>query len=290
MVGNDVEGSAAAENLTNIDVVLESSINGQSVIKISSSAFCRVRIKSVTFSDTIEEICAAAFNFCYMETSKLSLPKSLKTIGSYAFSSNSIQKFIIGPNLESLGDGVFNDNLELEKFEVLEENQYFSSFDNALYDKKITILYCVPHLLRNYVIPHTVKELLHRSFSQQYATSVWIPHSVAILRDHSFFRIPNVRSIHIMGNIDKIEEAISSNRYNKLTIYYRGTKIYNETNVFVNRDDIKIMTCRECNLSYFGGKETTSFGSCFKINKTCKLNRPSYINRIMFMIALTFSS
>ena len=291
MVGNQTKGSCSDEDLSAIDVVFEASINNVPVVKISSKAFYGKRIKSISFPDSIEEINIFAFDSSNMKMEELKLPNSLKLIEFQAFSWNSIKKFIIGPNLKSIGDGVFSDNLALEKFEVSEENQYFSSFDNALYDKNITILYCVPYLLRNYVIPHTVKELLHRSINQQYAVNIWVPHSVTTIRSSAFFRIPNVRTIHIMGNIDKLEDnIIIVTKYSLQTFYYHGTKIYNESNAFGNREDIKIMTCSEYNYSYFGGKRAISFGHCFTINKTCKTSKQSFIVRSLFLLILTFVS
>ena len=124
-----------------------------------------------------------------------------------------------------------------------------------MYDKSITVLYCVPYLLRNYVIPHTVKELTTRSLNQYYSRNVWVPHSVATIRNEAFFRIPNVRTIHLMGNIDKLENnIITANKFELKAFFYHGTKIYNESNAFGNREDIKVMTCNEYNHSYFSGR------------------------------------
>ena len=290
-VGDGEEDAGSDEDLANVDVIIEASIGEEPVVKISAKAFYRKAIKSLTLPDSIEEMGYIAFDSSNIKMNELKLPKSLKTIGYYAFSSNSIKKFIIGPNLKSVGYGAFSDNLVLEKLEVSEENPYLSSFDNALYNKNITILYCVPYLLRNYVIPHTIQELTRRSFNQLNAVNVWIPHSVTTIRSEAFFRIPNVRTIHVMGNIDKLDNKIFlEEKYKPKTFFYHGTKIYNESNAFANREDIKVMTCSEYNYSYFGGRRTSSFGSCFTNNKTCKPKNPSFITRSLFFLILTFVS
>ena len=269
MVGNASKGSASYENLEEVDVVIEAFINSQKVLKISSWAFYYIKMKSITLPDSLEEIGYSGIDTCALKDDVFVLPKSLKKIGVYGFSCNSIKKFVIGPNVEEIGIGAFSDNGLLESFEVSKENTYFSSPDNALYNKDITILYCVPYLLCNYIIPNTVKEMLHRSYNQLYALSIWVPHAITIIRDTAFFLIPNVLRIHIMGNIDKLEGNIIYG-YKVHSFYYHGTKVYNLSSAFNNMKSMKIFTCDEYNYSFFGGNATIKFGSCFTMNRTCK--------------------
>ena len=289
-IGNSESGSGASGSLTFTDVKFESSIEGKPVLKIEVNAFAGIKINSIILPESLEEIGMRAFDGSSIKMDELVLPNSLKKIGWYAFSSNSIKKFKIGVNLEIVEKGAFSDNYELEKIEVSKDNPCLSSPDFALYNKNVTILYCVPYLLKNYVIPSTVQELTHRSINQFYATSIWVPHSVKIIRDVAFLRIKNVRSIHIMGNVDYLDNNIIAGNaeYKINSFFYHGTKVYNSSDAFGNRNSLKVLTCNEYNSSFFAGRKVSKFGSCYAMYRSCKQKRTSFMN--VYLLITSFLS
>ena len=220
---------------------------------------------------------------------ELIIPDSVRIIDFYAFSQNSIKKFIISKNLEKIGSGAFSDNINLEKFEVSNNNMNFSSPDGALYDKNVTVLFCVPCSLRNYIIPSTVKQIMRRSINQIYSYNIWIPHAVTHIERESFFKIPNVKSIHVLGNIDKLDDNITYDISKLQSFFYHGTKIYNESGAFANRNNIKVFACNEYNSSYFAGVKVAKFGSCYRMNRSCKPKQTSFMNRNILVSIIIFS-
>ena len=74
------------------------------------SGFNNTKITNVHFPSTLEEIGYLAFCNCMSLMTEISLPQSLKIIGSYAFSSSSISGNLVFPdNLESIGNNAFHE-------------------------------------------------------------------------------------------------------------------------------------------------------------------------------------
>ena len=117
MIGNGTMGSGSNDDLSNIDVVFKETIEGQPVIKISREAFRRKPIKSIALHSLLKVIEYRAFDTSWIIMNELIIPDSVKIIDWYAFSQNSIKKFVIGKGLERIGFGAFSDNLNLERIE-----------------------------------------------------------------------------------------------------------------------------------------------------------------------------
>ena len=228
----------------------------------------------MTLPDTLLEIGNSGIDFCYLQLDEFILPRSITKIDIYAFSMNSIKSFVIGENVEYIGYGAFSHNLELESIKVNPINKHFASVNGALYSYNMTILYCIPYLSNNYKIPFTVTDLLRRSICQERATTLWIPSSISTIDMEVFFLIPNVNTIHFLGNIEKISSDFVSSLVTKLqSIVYHGAKIYNDASTFTNLNDIKVYVCKEYPNEYFGGKKVVRFGSCYRVYRTCKIHQ-----------------
>lgn len=266
--GNAIKGTL------NLDLVIPATINGKSVIRIGNASFYNAKIKSLTLPDTLREIGAYSIDSCYLELDELVLPEALTRVEFYGFSSNSIKQYVIGENVEYIGAGAFSHNLELESIVVSQNNDHFVSVNGVLYNKDMTILYCLPYLVRNYKIPFTITKLMHRSICQKYATTLWIPSSISSIDDQVFFLITNVRTIHFLGNIDSISaKAFTSLDTELQSIVYHGAKVYSEAITFQYKDDIKVYVCNEYPGDNFAGKKVIRFGSCYIPYRTCKNQR-----------------
>ena len=105
------------------------------------SGFSKTKITNVHFPSTLEEIGTRAFSNCNSLMAEISLPQSLRIIGSYAFSSSSISGNLVFPdNLESIGDNAFHECSKLtgslslpDKISVISKGSfYYSGFSGIL--------------------------------------------------------------------------------------------------------------------------------------------------------------
>lgn len=269
VLGNAINGSLLSSNL-----VIPKTVNGKIVIRIGDNSFHASAVSSIELPDSLLEIGQCAFDTYSLRLEELILPKSLTKIGIYAFSTNSIKSFTIFENVESIGFGAFSHNLALRSINVDEKNPYFVSLNGVLYSKNMKTLYCVPYLAKNYKIPFTVTTLMNRAISQERAKTIWIPASISIIGSNVLFLLRNLRTIHILGNIEKISSGfISSDNKNFRSIVYHGAKAYNDTNSFKGLNEIEIYVCKEYPDEYFAGKKVNRIGSCYTICKTCKKQR-----------------
>lgn len=121
-------------------------------------------LKEVIFEEGIEEITGRAFDSC-SKVEEWNLPKSLKRIGQWAFSSIGVEEFNIPENVENIADG-FIGSSKLIKINVNPNNKYFTSIDGVLFDKDVTKLLKFPNAKQeeNYTVPGTVKTINSYAF------------------------------------------------------------------------------------------------------------------------------
>ena len=112
---------------------------------------------------------------------------------------------------------------------------------------------------------------MQRAISQEKATTLWIPVSVSIIDQAVFFLLRNLRTIHFLGNIERISAGfVTSGNKNLRSIVFHGAKVYNSTSSFEGLDDIKVYVCNEYPCDYFAGRKVNRIGSCYSICRTCK--------------------
>lgn len=81
----------------------------------------------------------------------------LTVIDSSTFAGNSrITTVHIGSDVMEITSGAFRDLMNLRSITVSDNNPYYSSFSNCLYDKDLTELLCFPAALKGAAIPETV--------------------------------------------------------------------------------------------------------------------------------------
>jgi hypothetical protein len=277
--GNAVDGSLKDQNL-----VIPAAVNGKSVIKIGQRSF--IALKSISLPDSLLEIAYGAFDTCSLDINEIILPKSLKVIGVNAFSNNNIKHFTVCENVESIGYGAFSHDFSLESINVVNNNEHFTSVNGVLFNKNMTILYCLPYLVKGFKIPFTVTTLMARSICQNHARTIWIPPSVTSIEKETFFAIPNTKTIHILGNIESLDSGCIHDGWsnNIESIFYHGSNPFNETNSFSNKPNIKVYVCEEYGREFFAQRKVIRKGSCYVIPRTCK--RKSSSNRFLITFIL----
>ncbi len=256
------------------DVVIPSSLGGYPVKKIGKEAFSwETDVTSVTIPEGIEELEDYAFSYYDEEglwdedypeiyLNKLSLPKSLKKIGSYVFNDVYFYCEIELPeNIEYIGAGAFYnasiDNKELKipasveyignsafkgnyfkKYIVEENNAYYSSDEaGALYNKDKTVIIDLPSANEAtngvFTIPDTVKNIGNYCFYEnKRLKQIIIPDSVTEIENHAIYNCNSLERIVIPDSVEKIGDYALSYYYYGYPepivdwlheIYYEGT-------------------------------------------------------------------
>ena len=211
---------SSCSNLTSIVIP-------DSITSIGNDAFSSCRsITSIIIPDSVISIGNSAFSECTNLTSII-LPSSLITIGDFTFYSclsltnivipasvtsiglnafyncDSLTSIVIPDSVTSINDYAFQSCSSLQKFEVAEENSYFSN-DAAgiLFDKEKTALIDAPDTISGeYIIPDGVVAIRDYAFAySDNLTGITIPNSVTSIGFTSFMACYNLTSIIFKGN------------------------------------------------------------------------------------------
>lgn len=100
--GDTITGMICSPNL---NLVIPSTCNGNTVTRIGYSAFWGKRLQSVTFPSTLKEIDSSAFEQNLL--SSVVFPEGLEVIGYNAFSNNMLTSLTMPASLKSIGQGAF---------------------------------------------------------------------------------------------------------------------------------------------------------------------------------------
>ena len=158
----------------------------------------------------------------------ISLPKSLTSIGAYAFASYQFVNTITIPkNVKSIGGRAFS-STGVKKFQVDSENKYFTARQGVLFNKDKTILVAYPvcNGMKSYTIPSTVEHISGGAFDCGSGAAslidgcklrkIVIPYSVETVDEYVFVGIDG--EIYFEGNPPKgLSEAFD---FAGVTIYY----------------------------------------------------------------------
>ena len=272
---------------TPIDLVIPSEYDSKPVLVIGPRAFYSILLNSISLPDSIIQIDSSSIDGCYLKLPEFKLPTQLQSIGYYAFSTNYIQKFVIGPNVVYIEEGVFGDNPTLEEIEVSSENKNFCCLKGCLYDINLTTLYCIPPLVKNFQFPVTVQTLITRSVSLS-NTVLWLPTSVKCIQASAFFRTPNLKQIHILGNLNNISANIFFS-IPQITIFYHGQTIVSQNDVVnLTKTTAKAFVCKQYEGTNFSNIPTTIYGSCYQMYIHQTKNIPHFLSSKLFITFILF--
>ena len=128
-----------------------------------------------------------AFDDCEFLT-QVTIPTSVTSIGDYAFYyCKSLTQMKIPNSITNIGKGAFAGCLNLVRFNVAEENQFYTSIEGVLYNKNITVLVACPAVRPQVTIPTSVTSIGAYAFSHcDRIKQVTIPNSVISIGDHAF--------------------------------------------------------------------------------------------------------
>ena len=120
------------------------------------------------------------------DVTKINLPDSLQVIGEEAFYYSGLTSLEIPDSVIFIGEDAFK-GLKLESLTVGENNAYFASKDNILYNKDFTEFIFIPSTVTQVEIPDTITEIPNRAFANyENLTSVILPASLEIIGEQAF--------------------------------------------------------------------------------------------------------
>lgn len=170
-----------------------------------------------------------AFSLC-SQLESVSFSDNLETIGDEAFKSTCLSEVSIPSAVSHIGERAFETN-KIEKINVEEDNQYYTSIDGVLFNKSETEIidypnytaaefYAVPQsvtsigeyafggdipLLKTVIIPDTVTEIENGAFMDFYGLEyIDIPTSVTEIGDNAFNGCSQLASITIPNSVTEI--------------------------------------------------------------------------------------
>lgn len=173
-----------------------------------------------------------AFSIC-SQLESVSFSDNLETIGDEAFKSTCLSEVSIPSAVSDIGERAFATN-KIEKINVEEDNQYYTSIDGVLFNKSETEIidypnytvaefYAVPQSvtsigeyafggdipsLKTVIIPDTVTEIENGAFMDFYGLEyIDIPTSVTEIGDNAFNGCSQLASITIPNSVTEIGDA-----------------------------------------------------------------------------------
>ena len=214
-------------------ITIPSEIDGKPVTSIGGDAFrdC-TGLTSITIPNSVTSIGGEAFRGCTGLTS-ITIPNSVTSIGTWAFNGctgltsitigNSVTRIGVGafegcngltsitiPNsVTSISNWAFDRCTGLTSINVASENNYYSSNNGVLFNKKKTELIRYPQgkSQTSYTIPNSVTSIGYGAFSGCTGlTSITIPDSVTSIGSNAFEYCTGLTSITIPDSVTSIEQ------------------------------------------------------------------------------------
>lgn len=140
--------------------------------------------REITIKDGTLGIGESVF-YIRQDVEKINLPDSLQVIGEDAFYYSGLTSLEIPDSVAFIGEGAFN-GLKLETLTVGENNAYFASKENILYDKNFTEFVFIPSTVTQVEIPDSITEIPDNAFSYKNLTKVILPANLESIGYHAF--------------------------------------------------------------------------------------------------------
>jgi len=171
-------------------VYIPERIQGLPVTVIGKEAFkfCR-SINSITIPSSVITIGSSAFS--YTSLTGLIIPSSVIRIGDSAFfSCESLTDITISSSVTIIGDYAFYNCSSLESIIVDSRNSAYTSVDGVLFDKNIRTIIKYPEgkKIKTYTIPYSVTTVGNYAFNNcKNLSTITIPSSVITIGDCAFY-------------------------------------------------------------------------------------------------------
>ena len=169
------------------------------------------KITSVSLPNSLKRIGSSAFSAC--DFSSIKLKNGIKTIAYDAFEFNSKLKKITLPDKAKIVGKRYMKYFETDALiSVNKKSKIYSSQNGALYNKKKTILYQYPEKSKktSLKIPKSVKTIYKYAFLNSKLKKVSMGNKVKKIQEYAFLQSEKLQSITLSKNISVLGESVFS--------------------------------------------------------------------------------
>ena len=220
-----------------------------SVLQLGSRAFNSCgKLQAIQLPDSVETIGDLCFEYC-SSIRKFVIPDSVRSIGYASFSScDHLTEIYIPSSVRYIGDSVFDNCKKLSTLLVDEENEWYASENDVLYNRDKTTLIFVPDSKSDdIVIPRSVSRIAKNAFLRCRISRITIPDSVTEIGEMAFAYCENLKMITIPDSVVTIEDCAFYGCASLLAAYIPGNVEYMGISVFEK--------CGKMKKLYFTGSE-----------------------------------
>lgn len=266
-------------NITDLDIPSSAEYEGATypVKKIGDSAFNGSRITSVSIGEGVEEIGYAAFMIT-KQLQSVTLPSSLRRIGSTAFYLSNLPAITLPDGLVQIDNSVFNATLlttlhipasvtaiygspapsclNLTEITVDPANPDYSAQDGVLYDKakETLIQYPAGNTRSSFSVPEGVKVLRRKSMeSALHLSSLTLPASLEQINSEALIGL-KITALTISAGVQVIENSALSGM-SALSEF----SVAAENQFFSAQDGVLFDKNKTVLVQYPGGNSRTSY-------------------------------
>jgi len=240
------------------DIIIPSTINGNSVTTIGDFAFQNNQLSSVVIPNSVTTIGTQAFT--ENQLTSVTLGNSVTTIGDSAFQNNQLSSVVIPNSVTTIGSEAFTDN---QLTSVTLGNSVTTIGDTAFSCNKLTSV----------TISNSVTTIGNSAFSWNQLTSVTIGNSVATIGDDAFYE-NQLTSVTIPDSVTTIGSSAFS--WNQLTSVEIGNGI---TSIKYSAFFKSNSTYTSNGITYYNNPNLSSITidkSCNDIKNNLKYNNTNY--------------
>lgn len=161
--------------------------------------------------------------FKYLRYKNLVIDEGVTSVGRYAFFRDEVENIYLPSTLTKIGKYAFYMINNIEKISVGENNKYFSTVDDVLFNKKQTkLILCPAAKSGEYSIPDTVTAIASNAFYNcSKLTNVILPDSIKSIGDNAFSMYYNINldTFKLPKNLETLgKNALGSLKYKKIII------------------------------------------------------------------------
>ena len=234
----------------------------EGVTGLGDCTFCDIGVQYVTLPSTLRTIGSNAFAGCVRLT-ELVIPEGVTTIGASAFMASDIARLSLPATLTEMEPtSAMYGMWELVELTVAEDNKVFRAVDNVLFSRDMTrLLYYPRNFTGTYQVPEGVTTLAKASFENTYVYEVILPRTVTTIEEEAFIR-SDVAYVTMPDSVTQIHA--NAFRYCNGVTFYGHAGSAAESFAASHAFDFEIAdhTYGDDNLCIYCGKTEAITGTC----------------------------
>ena len=210
---------------------IESITIPSSILNLNEYLFFESKVKQIIIEASIESIPNNTFEKC-INLTDIELPNTVKEIKNKAFyRCESLKEFKLSDNVESIGDfsfaycfdlesfyipqslkeigyGALDEQESLLKFEIADNQNYFSVYQDCLYSKDYKTLIRVPQNKQEIVFAENVEIIGSGAFYNcKKIEQIILPNTLKVIESFAFYFVNQVYELYVPDSVHIIEEA-----------------------------------------------------------------------------------